>query len=54
LHQSGLPPRYFETESWNGIPGQWWFGGGTDITPCYVVPEDMKHFHQTYKDVCDR
>jgi coproporphyrinogen III oxidase len=46
--------RYFETEDWNGIPGQWWFGGGTDITPCYVVPEDMKHFHQTYKNVCDR
>jgi coproporphyrinogen III oxidase len=47
-------PRYFETEDWNGVPGQWWFGGGTDITPCYVVPEDMKHFHQTYKNVCDR
>jgi coproporphyrinogen III oxidase len=46
--------RYFETEEWNGIPGQWWFGGGTDITPCYVVEEDMKHFHQTYKNVCDK
>ncbi|PNW86414.1 hypothetical protein CHLRE_02g085450v5 [Chlamydomonas reinhardtii] len=46
--------RYFETEEWNGIPGQWWFGGGTDITPSYVVPEDMKHFHGTYKAVCDR
>ena len=43
--------RYFETEEWNGIPGQWWFGGGTDITPSYVVPEDMKHFHGTYKAV---
>ncbi len=21
--------RYFETEEWAGIPGQWWFGGGT-------------------------
>lgn len=51
---SSPPRRYFETETWNGIPGQWWFGGGTDITPCYVVPEDMKHFHKTYKDVCDR
>mmetsp|Transcript_10172 Transcript_10172/g.25358 ORF Transcript_10172/g.25358 Transcript_10172/m.25358 type:complete len:366 (-) Transcript_10172:793-1890(-) len=46
--------RYFATDDWNGIPGQWWFGGGTDITPCYVVPEDMKHFHSTYKKVCDR
>lgn len=46
--------RYFETEEWNGIPGQWWFGGGTDITPSYVVPEDMQHFHGTYKEVCDK
>jgi len=46
--------RYFETEDWNGIPGQWWFGGGTDITPCYLVEEDMKHFHGVYKQVCDR
>jgi coproporphyrinogen III oxidase len=43
--------RYFETEEWNGIPGQWWFGGGTDITPNWVVPEDMAHFHGTYKKV---
>jgi hypothetical protein len=40
---------YFETEDWKGIPGQWWFGGGTDITPCYVNEEDMRHFHGTYK-----
>jgi coproporphyrinogen III oxidase len=49
-----VPRRFFQTEDWNGIPGQWWFGGGTDITPCYVVEEDMKHFHGTYKAVCDR
>jgi coproporphyrinogen III oxidase len=41
--------RYFETDG-----GVWWFGGGTDITPIYVVEEDMKHFHGTYKEVCDR
>ncbi|KXZ49992.1 hypothetical protein GPECTOR_18g148 [Gonium pectorale] len=46
--------RYFETEEWNGIPGQWWFGGGTDITPIYIDEADMKHFHGTYKEVCDR
>lgn len=45
--------RYFETEDWNGIPGQWWFGGGTDITPNYVVAEDMQHFHGTLKSMCD-
>jgi coproporphyrinogen III oxidase len=31
-----------------------WFGGGTDITPCYIDEVDMKHFHGTYKAVCDR
>lgn len=41
--------RYFETEDWNGIPGQWWFGGGTDITPSYLDEQDMRHFHGTYK-----
>jgi coproporphyrinogen III oxidase len=46
--------RYFETEPWAGLPGQWWFGGGTDITPAYVYEEDMKHFHGSYKSVCDR
>ena len=30
-----------------------WFGGGTDLTPHYLFEEDAKHFHQTYKDVCD-
>ena len=45
-----LPPSsYFETEDWKGIPGQWWFGGGTDITPNYIVEEDLKHFHGVYK-----
>lgn len=41
--------RYFETESYEGLPGRWWFGGGSDITPSYVFEEDMKHFHGTYK-----
>ncbi len=27
---------------------------GTDITPCYVNEDDMKHFHGTYKEVCDK
>ncbi|KAL4420993.1 hypothetical protein ABPG77_001312 [Micractinium sp. CCAP 211/92] len=46
--------RYFETEDWRGIPGQWWFGGGTDITPNYIVKEDLEHFHGVYKAVCER
>jgi coproporphyrinogen III oxidase len=31
-----------------------WFGGGTDLTPYYLFEEDAKHFHQSYKDVCDQ
>ena len=30
-----------------------WFGGGTDLTPCYLFDEDAIHFHKTYKAVCD-
>lgn len=41
--------RYFETAPWNDVPPQWWFGGGTDITPSYVDADDMRHFHGTYK-----
>lgn len=28
-----------------GAPRQWWFGGGTDLTPAYIFEEDVKHFH---------
>jgi coproporphyrinogen III oxidase len=31
-----------------------WFGGGTDLTPYYLFEEDAKHFHETYKNVCDK
>lgn len=31
-----------------------WFGGGTDLTPYYLFEEDTKHFHQTYKNACDK
>ncbi|CAL5410613.1 unnamed protein product [Camellia sinensis] len=40
--------RYFETETpkdSQGAPRQWWFGGGTDLTPAYIFEEDVKHFH---------
>ncbi len=30
-----------------------WYGGGTDLTPYYLFEEDAKHFHLTYKNVCD-
>lgn len=40
--------RYFEME--NGVH---WFGGGIDLTPHYIVPEDARYFHQKLKETCD-
>ena len=31
-----------------------WFGGGIDLTPHYVIPEDAQFFHQYLKSVCDQ
>ena len=31
-----------------------WFGGGTDMTPCYPFEEDAVHFHSILKAACDR
>jgi coproporphyrinogen III oxidase len=31
-----------------------WFGGGTDLTPYYVVPADAAQFHRTLRDCCAR
>ncbi|MBT1703245.1 oxygen-dependent coproporphyrinogen oxidase [Chryseosolibacter indicus] len=41
--------RYFEMS--NGI---WWFGGGIDLTPHYLVEEDAQYFHKQLKAVCDQ
>src|SRR5256885_15668734 len=30
-----------------------WFGGGTDLTPCYPYGEDAAHFHRVIKQACD-
>jgi len=31
-----------------------WFGGGADLTPCYLFDEDAAHFHRTLRQACDR
>lgn len=41
--------RYFELGN-----GQWWFGGGIDLTPHYVDTDDAKWFHSRLKAVCDK
>lgn len=47
--------RYFETEDpETGEPDTWWFGGGADLTPCYLYEEDAKLFHQCHKSALDK
>ncbi|KAE9961987.1 Coproporphyrinogen-III oxidase [Venturia inaequalis] len=46
--------RYFETANADGTSNAWWFGGGCDLTPCYLFDEDAIHFHKTIKEACDK
>jgi len=48
--------RYFEVENPANTeqPIAWWFGGGSDLTPSYLVPGDVTHFHETLRDACDK
>lgn len=47
--------RYFETSSPDSskVP-VWWFGGGIDLTPHYIIEEDARYFHRQLKAICDR
>jgi coproporphyrinogen III oxidase len=41
--------RYFQLED-----GTAWFGGGIDLTPHYINPEDALEFHNRLKQICDQ
>lgn len=41
--------RYFELDN-----GTFWFGGGIDLTPHYIVLEQAQLFHKGLKDICDK
>lgn len=41
--------RYFEMDE-----NTWWFGGGIDLTPHYVIEEQANWFHNRLKTVCDQ
>ena len=45
--------RYFELYDEQNRVIDSWFGGGTDLTPYYIFPEDGRHFHTTLKKVLD-
>lgn len=45
--------RYFELYDETGAVADSWFGGGSDLTPYYIFPEDGEHFHRTLKEAMD-
>lgn len=40
-------------ESKSAEPLAWWFGGGSDLTPSYLYPEDAEDFHNSIKRRAD-
>ena len=45
--------RYFELYENNELKDRW-FGGGLDLTPYYIIKEDIEHFHRSCKKICDQ
>ncbi len=41
--------RYFEMSD-----GTYWFGGGIDLTPHYIIAEDARFFHEALQKVCNQ
>ena len=41
--------RYFELSD-----GTYWFGGGIDLTPHYIIDADARFFHNALKTTCDQ
>lgn len=47
--------RYFEiTPVHKDVASTWWFGGGIDLTPHYIVEDDARYFHKELKTICDK
>lgn len=44
--------RFFVAEK-EGEEPVWWFGGGFDLTPYYGFEEDVIHWHQVCKNLCE-
>ena len=43
--------RFFEAQA-DGMEPVWWFGGGFDLTPYYPFDEDVRHWHDVARRVC--
>ncbi|KAI9203718.1 Coproporphyrinogen III oxidase, partial [Polychytrium aggregatum] len=46
--------RYIELVDENDKVVCSWFGGGSDLTPAYLIEEDAVHFHKVIKGACDQ
>ncbi|KAL8453277.1 hypothetical protein Emag_001943 [Eimeria magna] len=46
--------RLFQLFNKDGSSSAWWFGGGCDLSPAYVFPEDCRAFHGSLKDLCSK
>ncbi|KAL8452224.1 hypothetical protein Emed_001531 [Eimeria media] len=46
--------RLFQLFDENGNSSAWWFGGGCDLSPAYVIPEDCVAFHGMLRDLCEK
>lgn len=45
--------RYFELYDEEGNVTDRWFGGGSDLTPYYLIEEDARHFHGTLRSAIE-
>ena len=49
-----VPTIHMNVRNFSLDNGSSWFGGGIDLTPTYINPEEARWFHQTLKDICDK
>lgn len=53
-HNPHVPIIHMNVRFFTLDDGTWWFGGGIDLTPHFILPEEAKAFHADLKAVCDR
>lgn len=53
-HTPKIPTIHANFRFFQQSNGDVWFGGGIDLTPYYLDEGDVRQFHKTLKEVCDR
>ena len=49
-----VPTAHFNIRFFISENGDWWFGGGFDLTPYYPFKKDCLHWHKASKNLCDK